>query len=159
MKKLIVIANLGKIRVLRITEPEGPDGVPETRRLVNRRHLSEEETINPEGGSVSRISDTVTDQAGRFAQGSSAGTEGGMSYGERHNLESEIERDAIRKTTAAIDAALAKHEHDFWVLAAPKPVIKQIESGLAAANRETLVETHAVDLTKRPVKDLEERFL
>ena len=93
MKKLIIAANLGRIRVLKYREA-GLDP-------IDQEHLLEEPTESGKEHVLS-VQEWVTDKAGRFSQGNAAGVEGGMSYGEEHELKDEIERNAMRRVAARI---------------------------------------------------------
>lgn len=150
MKKLIIAANLGKVRVLKY-RAAGEDP-------IEQDHLIEE----PEKSSaehVATIQEAVTDQAGRFARGNPVGFETGMSYGEEHNLEREMERGAIKNIAARIERVLAADGHPAWTLAAPQSILARLKEALPTAARETLDSTVGADLTKCPLQEMEERFL
>ncbi|HSP44028.1 MAG TPA: host attachment protein [Luteolibacter sp.] len=150
MKKLIIAANLGNLRILRHL-PAGEDP-------IEQEHLAEEPG---ESGKehVKSIQETVTDQSGRFARGSAQGFETGMSHGEEHNLKSEIERAALKKIVARIECALSSEVNPPWVLAAPKPILPRMKRALNPAARDSLLSTVGADLTRTPLHDLEKRFL
>ncbi len=44
------------------------------------------------------VNDVVTDRAGGFAEGGPPGQAGGMSYGEEHELEAELQRECAMGT-------------------------------------------------------------
>ena len=150
MKKLIIAANLGQIRVLKY-RAAGEDP-------IEQEHLIEEPA---ESGKehVKSIKETVTDQSGRFGRGTPVGYETGMSYGEEHHLEDEMERSAMKKIAARIETVLKTEGYPGWVLAAPKSIIKRLEETLPPAIRKTLVSTVGADLTRCPLKEMEARFL
>lgn len=150
MNKLIIAANLGKVRVLRFREP-GDDP-------VERRHLVEQaaESLKEH---VDAIHEAVTDQSGRFRQGAGAGVPGGMSFGEEHELKAEIERKAIRRIAAHIDQTLDKAGHPHWLLAAPQPVLARLLETLSKAAINTMGQTVASDLTNCPLGEMEHRFV
>ena len=150
MKKLIIAANLGNLRVLKHREA-GEDP-------IEKEHLVEEPG---ESGKehVKSIQETVTDQSGRFARGNSVGLATGMSHGEEHNLKSEIERAALKKIATRIECALSAEGHPAWVLAAPKPILPRLEESLSAAARKSLLSTVGADLTRTPLPEMEKRFL
>ena len=150
MKKLIITANLGNLRVLRHREA-GEDP-------VEKEHLVEEPG---ESGKehVKSIKETVTDQSGRFTRGTVPGLKTGMSYGEEHNLESEIERAALRKMVSRIECVLSAEGHPHWVLAAPKAILTRMKESLNADARKSLLSCVGADLTRTPLADLEKRFL
>ncbi len=150
MKKIIIAANLGNLRVLKLREP-GEDP-------VEQAHLVEE---TGESGKVhvKSMHETVTDQAGRFARGGAVGFETGMSYGEEHHLQDEIERSALAKIAARVGFVLAAEGHPAWILAAPKAILTRLEQALPAAARKSLLSTVGADLTRCPLAEMEKRFL
>lgn len=150
MKKLIIAANLGKVRVLKVREA-GEDPV-EHDHLIEAPEKSSEEHVNT-------IQEEVTDQAGRFGGGAPAGFETGMSYGEEHNLEREIERGALKNIAARIEKVLEAEGHPAWVLAAPQPILARLKEILPAAASRALTSEVGADLTQCRLKEMEARFL
>jgi len=150
MKKLIIAANLGNLRVLRHNEA-GEDP-------IEKEHLAEEPG---ESGKehVQTIRETVTDQPGRFGRGVPAGQETAMSHGEKHNLEAEIERNALKRIVARIECVLSAEGNPPWVLAAPRPILPRMKQSLAPAASKSLLSTVGADLTRTPLAELEKRFL
>lgn len=150
MNSLIIAVNLGKVRVLGIRE--AGDDPQEKRHLVEER--SESVTDH-----VKSIHETVTDQSGRFRQGSPAGVKAGMSYGEEHELEAEIERQALQRTAGHIGRILAARNHPRWVLVAPRTMLARLLAVLPMATLDTLAKSVGGDLTSSPLIELEKRFL
>jgi hypothetical protein len=150
MKKIIIAANLGNLRVLKYREA-GEDP-------VEQAHLVEE---TGESGKehVKTIHETVTDQSGRFTRGGPVGMETGMSYGEEHHLKAEIERSALKKIAARIECALSAEGHPSWILAAPQPILARLEEMLPAGARKALMSSVGADLTRCPLSEMEARFL
>lgn len=150
MKKIIIAANLGNLRVLKFREA-GEDP-------VEQEHLIEEAG---ESGKqhVKTIHETVTDQSGRFTRGGAVGMETGMSHGEEHHLKAEIERGALKKIAARIECALSAEGHPAWILAAPKTILARLQEMLPAGARRTLVSSVGADLTRCPLAEMEARFL
>ena len=150
MKKIIIAANLGNLRVLKFREA-GEDP-------VEQEHLIEEEG---ESGKqhVKTIHETVTDQSGRFTRGGAVGMETGMSHGEEHHLKAEIERGALKKIAARIECALSAEGHPAWILAAPQTILARLQEMLTAGARRTLVSCVGADLTRCPLAEMEARFL
>ena len=114
MKKLIIAANLGRIRVLKYREA-GLDP-------IDQEHLLEEPSESGKEHVLS-VQEWVTDKAGRFSQGNAAGMEGGMSYGEEHELKEQIERNAMRRVATRIGEIVREEDHPIWVLAAPRSIL------------------------------------
>jgi hypothetical protein len=150
MKKLIIAANLGQVRVLKYREA-GEDPI-ELAHLV-------EEPLESTKEHVKSIHETVTSQSGRFGRGSPVGFETGMSYAEGNHLKAEIERSALKKIAARIDAVLEKEACPAWTLAAPQSILAKLKEMLANASRGTLASSIGADLTRCPLAEMEERFL
>jgi hypothetical protein len=150
MKKLIIAANLGQVRVLKYREA-GDDP-------IEQAHLVEEplESVKEH---VKSIHETVTSQSGRFGRGTPVGLETGMSYGEGNHLKAEIERTALKKIAARIDAVLETEGHPSWTLAAPQSILAKLRETLSKASRSTLASSTAADLTRCPLAEMEARFL
>lgn len=147
--QLIIAANLGRVRVLKIHEA-GDDP-------AEQRHLSEERVESLQMH-VNSVSEEVTDQAGRFAKGDSATMTRGMSCGEEHHLEEEIERLAVERAARHIDAILRHEQYPHWILAAPQPIAARLKSQLAPDSVDTLDSVVGADLTRCPLPEMEERF-
>jgi hypothetical protein len=105
------------------------------------------------------VQEWVTDKAGRFSQGNAVGVEGGMSYGEEHELKDEIERNAMRRVATRIGEIVREEDHPIWVLAAPRSILPRLESMLPVDARQSLEYTVSSDLTRCPLPEMEERFL
>lgn len=150
MKKIIIAANLGNLRVLKYREA-GEDP-------VEQEHLIEEEG---ESGKqhVKSIHETVTDQSGRFNRGGPVGMAAGMSYGEEHELKAEIERGALKKMAARIECALSAEGHPAWILAAPQTILARLQEALPDVSRKNLLSSVGADLTRCPLSEMEARFL
>jgi hypothetical protein len=150
MQPLVILANLGRVRVLRIVSVAGSPNA--------QTHLAEGEEGTLELGKES-IGETVTDQAGRFARGSRIGRETGMSRGEEHNLEAELERRALQRVAQAIGTAVEEEGNPPWRLVAPQQVLAQLQAALPPECRKSLAHAEPGDLTKLPLAELEARFL
>ena len=150
MKKIIIAANLGNLRVLKYREA-GEDP-------IEQEHLVEE---TGESGKehVKSIQETVTDQSGRFARGGAVGMTTGMSNGEEHHLKAEMERSALKKIVTRIECALSAEGNPPWILAAPKPILARLEEMLPAPARQALISSVGADLTRCPLPEMEARFL
>ena len=150
MKKLIIAANLGKVRVLK-HRAAGEDP-------IEQDHLIE----IPEKSSkqhVATIQEAVTDQPGKFGRGTAAGLKTAMSYGEEHNLEKEMERNALKSVAARIEHVLDEKGYPPWILAAPQSILARLKEFLPPAARKALTSDVGADLTQCPLQELEARFL
>lgn len=150
MKKLIIAANLGRVRVLKY-RAAGEDPIEEA-HLIEQPEESAKEHVNA-------IHEEVTDQAGRFGRGTAAGMETGMSYGEEHHLEKEIERGAMKKIAARIERILEAEGGPYWVLAAPQSILARLSDILTPRARGTMVSSVGADLTQCGLEEMERRFL
>jgi Protein required for attachment to host cells len=150
MENLIVIASLGRVRPVKFREA-GNDP-------REKAHLVEV------AGSVvemrpQSISAVVTDQAGRATQSGPVDRKGGMSYGEEHNLKSELEKQALERIAAKIGEIVAAEGNPPWRLVAPQTILPAMVEALPAVARKSLSDTVAGDLTNLPLPELEKRFL
>jgi hypothetical protein len=114
MEKLIVIASPGRVR--RMQYQESGDGFLGHAHLVEAPDSMIE--IHPQHrGAV------VTDTAGRLGQSSSLERKAGMTYGEEHNLEIELENQTLRQVAATINGLLANADFPPWSLVFPQAQI------------------------------------
>ena len=150
MEKLIVIANLGRIRPVKF-RAAGDDPREKAHLVEVPGSLVE---MRPE-----TISDVVTDQAGRTSQSGAVDRRGGMSYGEEHNLKSELEKQALERIAAKIGEIVAAEGNPAWKLVAPQTILTALTESLPAAVRKSLADSVAGDLTSLPLPELEKRFL
>lgn len=126
--KLIIVTDLGLLRAYR-----------EVKRPQNREpHLELIEELTPEAAHE-KLSDQVTDQAGRFPRGGGAANiPGDLSAGERLPLEAEQNRRLIELLAGRINALLADDGvMDCW-LAASAPIHKQLLDALNPKEREKI---------------------
>lgn len=150
MEKLIVLADLGRIRSLELRT--GSDDPQEKDHLVKHTETA------LDGQPLAR-SEVVTDQSGRFGQGAGAGGQGGMSHGEQHNLDTELERKALEYLAERIAELLAENQHPSWILAAPQAILPRLQKALPKPCRDSLSESVGANLTKEPHPKLEQRFV
>jgi len=149
MSKMIIVADLGRLRVLAEKEEFSPTGP----RLHLAELSSEELDSKPQP-----IHDVVTDQQGRFGKGD-GGQNPGAGIAENHQLESELENRSVKALAQKIDGVIADHAPSSWTLVAPANELKHIESQLGAESKRRLGDTVGADLTKWPLAKLEERFM
>lgn len=150
MEKLILIANLGRLRILKFKHAgDDPQQKP---------HLIEAPG-SPLEMRPKFIHEVVTDQAGQFTQSGPTDRLGGMSYGEDHELESELEKQALQNIAEKITETLASEGYPSWRLMANQGILASLQSVLPAEARQTLVHAEAGDLTKLPLAELEKRLL
>ncbi len=150
MNKLYVIADLGRVRAFALKEGSEVEGLKDRLAELSENAL---DTAVDTRGSV------TTDKSGRFAQGSPAGSNGGMSYGEEHQLASEIERKNLDRIATHIDGVIRDSGYPFTVLAAPQAILSRLESALDRRSQDAIGNRVGADLTKEPMAKLEKRFL
>lgn len=148
MANLIIIANLGRVRPLTFTNA-GDDP-------IERPHLHEMPDIDTDLKTPS-ISDVVTDQAGRFAQGGGPIQMGGIS--DQNNLKGELDRKALDRISTRIDEILDSEKPGSWWLVAPQPIMPTLLDALSPKARGSMNRSIPADLTNSPLADLEKRFL
>ena len=150
MKKILVLANLGRVRFL-VFKESGDDP-------LDQSHLLEAPGSPVEMRPVS-VHQAVTDQAGRFRQGGASAQGAGMSYGEEYELEEHLESEALHRVAAKIDEIISVAGYPGWQLVAPSTILSKLQEALPELTRRCLSRCEAGDLTKIPLADLEERFL
>lgn len=150
MEKLIVIANLGRVRPL--TFRSAGEDPREKAHLVEVPGSTVE--MRPES-----IGTVVTDKAGRATQSGPVDRKGGMSYGEEHNLKSELEKQALIRIATKIGEIVAAEGNPAWRLVAPQTILQSLQAALPPAAKKALADTVAGDLTSLPLPELEKRFL
>jgi hypothetical protein len=146
--KIIIVADLGLLRVYR--EVKRPQDHEPHLELIDER--------TPETAHE-KLSDQVTDQAGRFPRGSGADiTTGDLSAGERLNLDAEQSRRLISRLAETIDALLADEMvTDCW-LAASAPIHQQLLGSLNPKAREKISQVLPSNLAKTDPGELREHF-
>jgi hypothetical protein len=94
-----------------------------------------------------RLVEKLTDEAGRF-EGGNPLVQGGSAYGERHNIELELERRTVSELAKNINK-LVKGEKDFWdcYFAASKEINHQLLQKLEPEVRARIVKNVPEDLT------------
>lgn len=150
MEKLIVITSLGRVRPLKFQKTDDDPLQPE--HLVEEPDSLVEIKHEP-------LRSIVTDQAGRFSKSGPTGRRAGMSYGEDHNLRSDIESKALRRVADNVAKIVAREGHPDWRLIAPQAIMPELLRVLPAAARQSLAKSENGDLTKLPIGELEKRFI
>lgn len=135
--KVIVTADLGLLRAYRVVQ------APTDRQP----HLELLDELRPEMAHQ-KVSDQLTDQAGRFAKGSGAhGVPGDLSSGEQHDLGLEQHRRLIKLLAGRINTLLAG-AGVVCSLAASAPIHRRLLNELAEPARAKITTTLARNLTK-----------
>lgn len=93
-----------------------------------------------------KLSDSLTDQAGRF--GLSGGKMGVKGNGEAHSINIENSKRMTKRIAGNITAIVKTEDCEVWCLAAPKAVNNQILDNLEKSVRDRLHKNVSADLTK-----------
>jgi hypothetical protein len=106
-----------------------------------------------------KLSDQVSDQAGRFPRGGgggggAGGTPGDLSAGEALNKEAEQDHRLIQKLAEKIDALLADDAVTDCLLAVSAPIHKQLCDALAPKTRKKISQVLASNLAKTDPTEL-----
>src|SRR4051812_1798572 len=98
--KLIVLADLGRLKAFRVTRDE----------MTSKVHVELAEELNFLDG-PGKMLDKVTDKAGRFP--ASGGANGGGA-GENHNLQTEIQKRLIKRLGEGINDLVKREQPTMW---------------------------------------------
>ena len=150
MEKLIIIADRGRVRPVKVR----PAGVDPQQQL----HLEEDSGSTVELRPLS-VHQAVTDRAGRFPQGGAVDRLAGMSYGEEHHLEEELEVQALKRVAGKIGEIVASAGYPAWRLVVPQEILAALIEALPPAAHRVLTGPVAGDWTKLPLIELEQRLL
>lgn len=135
MDKLIIAVDLGHFRAFRVKEE--PLGRGKIELIESYDSLEAHE----------RLSEKVTDQAGRFRR--KAGAAGAKGYGEPHNMKSESDRRLTKIIAKDIAAVLSREDnYDAWYFAAPDEIHGRILENVDPSLRSTLAKRVTANLTK-----------
>lgn len=147
-RKLIIVADLGLLRAYR--EIPGAAGRQPHLELVD-------ELIS--GAAHEKLSDQVTDQAGRFPRGSgAAGVRGSLSSGEQLHQEAEQNDRLIDLLARKINGLLLDGQVTCCDLAASAPIHKQLLEALDPNARAKIGQVLASNLAKTDPGELRRHF-
>lgn len=144
-QKLVVVTDLGSLKAYRLEKNDF--GRSPRLELLEDLQLT---------GAHERITDQVSDLAGRFGKGGGPGT--GASAGERHNIELEHRRRLVRQLTDRLHRLIHPEEVDACYFAASKEIHHQILDNLEARVRSKITKHIPADLTKLDKVELLSRF-
>jgi hypothetical protein len=142
--ELIITADLGLLKayVLAYDELGGRPKVDLVENTILEGHL--------------RLGAKLSDVAGRFAPGDPhAEAVGARAAGENHNLKLEFKKRIIKDLIQRIERLVRAHpDCEFWNLAIPRDINRQVIESLSPEIRHLLKENLAEDLTKMSEADL-----
>ena len=142
--KLIVLADLGRLKAFRVTRDE----------MTSNVHVELAEELNLLDGQE-KLLDKVTDKAGRFP--ASGGANGGGA-GENHNLQLEIQKRIIKRIGEGINDLVKRENPSMWHFAAAQEINNKIQEGLCPEVRSKLSKSVRSDLTKIGKSELLSHF-
>lgn len=143
---LLILTDLGKVRVLTFTEPS--DDPIEKKHL---KELSDKELSSPIGAET-------TDTPGKFNRGYEAGSGEAMSHAET-KLDVEIEKRSISQVATEICNIVDSYGSHSIILAAPQEHLNRLMMEMTAEVRDKITDSYGLDLTNEKLADLENRFL
>lgn len=143
MNSLLIVADLGRMKAYRVTRDElQPDTSPAF------QDLADDDLANQH----SKVSERVTDKAGRFDYGP-----GSVAVGERHNEQKEAEENQLQAIAERIND-VAGGESSKIYLAAPQTMLRNLLEALSPDVRGRIKRDLALDLVKAPKLELLKRF-
>jgi len=145
--KLIVLADLGRLKAFRVTRDE----------MTSNVHVELAEELNLLDGQE-KLLDKVTDKAGRFPASGGPNGNGAKSAGENHNLQSEIQKRLIKRIGEAINDLVKRESPTLWHFAAAQEINNRIQEVLSADVRAKLSKSVGSDLTKIGKNELLSHF-
>lgn len=146
--KLIIVADLGLLRAYREVQNSN-DRNP---------HLELIHELRPEAAHE-KLSEQVTDSAGRFPRGGGVdGVSGDLSAGEKLHLETELERRLLETLAKTINSLLADENVGRCSLAASIPIHKQLLDALDPKARAKITQVLSSNLSKTNPSELPRHF-
>lgn len=145
MNRIIIVVDLGHFKAYRVSKSP-----MESARI---ELIKSYDAVEAHG----KLSDKVTDSAGRFATG--GGKNGAAKgYGEPHNLRLETEKKLIKMIARDINRLIKEEKYPGWNLAAAKRINKQIVELLTPDVIKTLKKNIPSDLTKKHRSEIMDYF-
>jgi len=150
--KLVIVTDLGHLRAYQQT-PGAADRQPSLQLI---------DELNPPTA-AEKLSDQVSDQAGRFPRGGGGGAGAGaiagdLSAGEALTREAEQDHRVIQKLAEKIDTLLADDAVTSCLLAVSAPIHKQLCGALRPKSHEKITQVLASNLAKTPPTELLAHF-
>jgi hypothetical protein len=130
---IIVVADLGHFKAYKITK----DPLESHRVTLIKSYDSVE--------GRTKLSDKVSDSAGRFKRG---GKETAKGHGERHNIEIETESKLIKTISRDINSLIVSEKCNKWYLAAGEKINRQITDKVKPEVKAKLDKNITANLTK-----------
>lgn len=148
MQELIVTADLGHFKAYKLIKSRKGNITPRVEMLKCFDNIEAHE----------RISEKMSDAAGRFRRANADASYNTAGYGERHNMEKETKRRIIKKMAECIDSMMKGEDCDAWHLAAGSDINNELLRNLSPYAKERLINNIKSDLTKLTKSEIVERF-
>ncbi len=148
MKKLVVLADLGRFKAFRMED---------SRRFSNPRlELVEDWQTDV----TQHLSDELSDQAGQYRRGVPSRAEGAtaMSEGERHNIDLERRRRALKALARRIGEVINEEKVDACFLAADKQINQALINEMDQSTRSRIQKNVTANLTKVDASQVIDHF-
>ncbi len=145
--KLLFVADLGRLRTFRLEDSRNFSHARLTLLDDSQTNVSE------------HLSEELTDQAGRFRKGPLNGQgPSALSDDERHNLDLERRRRAVKFLAQRIDQWLGREPVDSCYLAADSRINEPILDEMEPHNRAKIQKNLAVNLSKLDPEEIIKHF-
>ncbi len=143
---VIIVADSGTLKAYRIAETS----------TLHRRKAELVKQIRYEAAHR-KLSDTLSDRAGRF-RGSGDARTNSKSSGEAHNLKSELKKKIVEHLAHDIEGVISHTPAEFYYISLPKPIHNIVLDEMKASLRKKITKDLAADLIKEPVDKIRARF-
>ncbi|MBV9490132.1 MAG: host attachment protein [Verrucomicrobia bacterium] len=144
LANLVIVADRGNVKAYTIQKSPN-HGI--TAALADELSFSE---------AHQRYQDQLTDQAGAFPKGDSAGQ--GNAIAERQTMEMEKDARLFHRVGQAVSEIVARRQPLAWAFAAPAEINAQILQHVQPKLRESLHKNLKHDYVKTPVREIPKRF-
>jgi len=148
MQELIVTADLGHFKAYKLIKSRKDNVTPRVELLKCFDNLEAHE----------RISEKMSDAAGRFRRAGAGAGYNSAGSGERHNMDTETKKRLIKKMAECIDSMMKGEDCDAWHLAAGSDINNALLRNLSPYAKERLINNIKSDLTKLTKSEIVERF-
>ena len=134
MNKIIITADLGHFKAYMLTE------TPSGKWKIDM--IESYDSMEGHG----KLGEKLSDTAGRFTGGGGK-VETAKGYGQRHNLETDIQQKLARMIARDINALIEQEDYTAWCLAAPNKINSIIVKQLKPEVKTAMIKNIMADLT------------
>lgn len=138
MEKIIIVSDLGHFKAYRVTH-ENPEIESPRVELIKCF-----DSLEAHG----KLSDKLSDSAGRFKRAGLDKDSSGAGFGERHNIKQESKKRQVKLIVENIEALISRNTCKTWYLAAGRAINNSIVEHLGPGTRAKLRKNLKSDLTK-----------